>query len=36
MRILVTGGTVYISSHTCVALLEAGHDEIKCTDCNTT
>lgn len=26
MRILVTGGTGYIGSHTAVALLEAGHD----------
>jgi UDP-glucose 4-epimerase len=25
MRILVTGGAGYIGSHTCVALLEAGH-----------
>ena len=26
MRILVTGGAGYIGSHTCVVLLEAGHD----------
>ena len=26
MRILVTGGAGYIGSHTCVALLSAGHD----------
>lgn len=26
MRILVTGGAGYIGSHTCVLLLEAGHD----------
>jgi len=26
MKVLVTGGTGYIGSHTCVALLEAGHD----------
>lgn len=26
MRILVTGGTGYIGSHTCVALLDAGHE----------
>lgn len=25
MDILVTGGAGYIGSHTCVALLEAGH-----------
>ena len=26
MHILVTGGTGFIGSHTCVALIEAGHD----------
>ena len=26
MRILVTGGAGYIGSHTCVELLEAGHE----------
>ena len=26
MNILVTGGAGYIGSHTCVALLEAGHE----------
>ncbi|MBS0459018.1 MAG: NAD-dependent epimerase/dehydratase family protein, partial [Proteobacteria bacterium] len=26
MNILVTGGAGYIGSHTCVLLLEAGHD----------
>ena len=26
MRVLVTGGAGYIGSHTCVALLEAGHE----------
>ena len=26
MKILVTGGAGYIGSHTCVVLLEAGHD----------
>jgi len=26
MRVLVTGGAGYIGSHTCVALLDAGHD----------
>ena len=25
MKVLVTGGTGYIGSHTCVELLEAGH-----------
>ena len=28
MNILVTGGTGYIGSHTCVALLEAGYHVI--------
>ena len=28
MKILVAGGTGYIGTHTCVALLEAGHDVI--------
>ncbi len=28
MRVLVTGGTGYIGSHTCVELLEAGHDVV--------
>ncbi|WP_133478168.1 UDP-glucose 4-epimerase GalE [Cognatilysobacter segetis] len=28
MRILVTGGTGYIGSHTCVELLERGHDVV--------
>jgi UDP-glucose 4-epimerase len=26
MKLLVTGGAGYIGSHTCVLLLEAGHD----------
>ena len=26
MRILVTGGTGYIGSHTCISLLEKGYD----------
>jgi len=26
MRVLVTGGAGYIGSHTCVELLEAGHE----------
>ena len=26
MRVLVTGGSGYIGSHTCVELLEAGHE----------
>ena len=28
MKILVTGGTGYIGSHTCVELIEAGHEPI--------
>ncbi len=28
MQVLVTGGAGYIGSHTCVALLEAGHDVV--------
>ena len=26
MKILVTGGTGYIGSHTCVSLIESGYD----------
>ncbi|WP_213842952.1 NAD-dependent epimerase/dehydratase family protein, partial [Enterobacter hormaechei] len=26
MRVLVTGGSGYIGSHTCVQLLQSGHD----------
>ncbi|HAV2383867.1 TPA: NAD-dependent epimerase/dehydratase family protein, partial [Escherichia coli] len=26
MRVLVTGGSGYIGSHTCVQLLQNGHD----------
>jgi UDP-glucose 4-epimerase len=26
MRVLLTGGAGYIGSHTCVELLEAGHE----------
>ncbi|MBQ3120549.1 MAG: NAD-dependent epimerase/dehydratase family protein, partial [Peptococcaceae bacterium] len=28
MRILVAGGAGYIGSHTCLVLLEAGHDVV--------
>ncbi|MEG0527877.1 MAG: NAD-dependent epimerase/dehydratase family protein, partial [Longicatena sp.] len=28
MKILVTGGTGFIGSHTCVELIEAGHDVV--------
>ena len=28
MRILVAGGAGYIGSHTCLVLLEAGHEVI--------
>ncbi len=28
MRILVTGGAGYIGTHTCVELLDAGHEAI--------
>lgn len=28
MRVLLTGGAGYIGSHTCVALLESGHDAV--------
>ena len=28
MKILVTGGAGYIGSHTCVLLIEAGHEVI--------
>ena len=28
MRILVTGGTGYIGSHTCVELLNEGHEVV--------
>jgi UDP-glucose 4-epimerase len=26
MRVLIAGGAVYMGSHTCVELLEAGHE----------
>ena len=28
MKVLVTGGAGYIGSHTCVELIEAGHEPI--------
>ena len=28
MKVLVTGGTGYIGSHTCVELLNSGHDVV--------
>ncbi|MGU0055850.1 NAD-dependent epimerase/dehydratase family protein [Enterobacter hormaechei] len=28
MRVLVTGGSGYIGSHTCVQLLQSGHDVV--------
>ena len=28
MNILVTGGTGYIGSHTCIELIEAGYDVV--------
>jgi UDP-glucose 4-epimerase len=28
MRVLVTGGAGYIGSHTCLALLDAGHEVV--------
>ena len=28
MKVLVTGGAGYIGSHTCVELIESGHDPI--------
>lgn len=28
MHILVTGGAGYIGSHTCIALIEAGHSVV--------
>ena len=28
MKILVTGGAGYIGTHTCVELLDAGHDVV--------
>ena len=30
MHILVTGGAGYIGSHTCIALIEAGHSVGRC------
>ena len=31
MRVLVTGGSGYIGSHTCVQLLQNGHDAVSYT-----
>ena len=28
MKVLVTGGAGYIGSHTCVELMESGHDVV--------
>ena len=28
MKVLVTGGAGYIGSHTCVELIEAGHEPV--------
>ena len=32
-QILVTGGAGYIGSHTCIELLNAGHDVVVFEDC---